>query len=336
MEFGFITGGSLDRLTEDAALAERSAFDRLGLADSQFLTNELYTNLGALARESGDVAIGPTMTNPVTRHPAVHASALCNLQDVSDGRAFLGLASGDSAVYTLGKDSARLSELERAVRVIKRLSRGETVAFDGTTIGLEWLDADRDYEFPVAMAAEGPKTLELAGRVADRVVVGLGKTPPVVETAVERIETGAAAAGRDPDDVAVDVFVDANVAETREAAIDEMKHSLAASAHHSLQFSFEGKCVPAEYEDRLQRLVAEYDSTVHGQPDRAANRRLVEELSLAPYLADRYAVAGTPEECRAQLREIAATGVDGVLMAVHTSEPRPVVERFGTEILPAL
>jgi 5,10-methylenetetrahydromethanopterin reductase len=186
------------------------------------------------------------------------------------------------------------------------------------------------------MAAEGPKTLELAGQVADRVVVGLGKTPAVVEAATERIDAGARAAGRDPGTVERYVYVDANVRDDRERALAEMTHSLAASAHHALQFTFEGKAVPPELADDLRRLVEGYDSTVHGRPDRDANRRLVDDLGLRGYLADRFAVAGTPADCRDQLEAIADTGaVDGVLLAVHTGRNHAVLERFAGEVIPA-
>jgi len=337
MKYGFITGGSLDSLREDIATAESSSIGFLGVADSQFLIQELYTSLGALALETETVEIGPAMTNPVTRHPAVHASAMCNVHELSGGRAVLGLASGDSAVHTLGKSPARLRELKEAVEVIKQLSRGETVQFGGTDITLEWLPEEGDYEFPVSVAAEGPKTLELAGRVADRVVVGLGKTPAIVEGAVERVKAGANAAGRDFAELEIWLYVDANVRSDATVAVNEMKHSLAASAHHSLQVSFEGKHVPEDHREDIRTLIENYDSTVHGQPDETHNSELVERLGLTNYLLSRYAVAGTPADCRAQLERLDRAGaVDGVLFAVHTGRKTAVMERFASDVLPAV
>lgn len=337
MQYGFITGGPVDSLREDIAIAEDSPIGFLGLADSQFLIQELYTNLGVLALETETVEIGPSMTNPVTRHPAVHASAMCTVHELSDGRAVLGLASGDSAVHTLGKSPARLRDLEEAVTVIRRLSRGDTVTVDGNEIALEWLPDRRRDEFPIALAAEGPKTLELAGRVADRVVIGLGKIPAIVDQAVANIETGANAVDRSLADLDVWLYVDANVRTDGAVAIHEMKHSLAASAHHSLQVSFEGKCVPPDKETALRTLLEDYDPTVHGQPDETHNGALVERLGLTDYLADRYAVAGTPADCRTQLRQIARMdAVDGVLFAVHTGRKTAVMEQFATEVLPAV
>ena len=97
---------------------------------------------------------------------------------------------------------------------------------------------------PIYLAAEGPRTLELAGRVADGVIVGLGLTPEVVRLSLAAIERGARAAGRTLDDVDVWWFAKTSLADRREEAIAPIKMALAASANHAFRFTLEGKGVP--------------------------------------------------------------------------------------------
>lgn len=339
MKFGkLLLPKPVEELRDAANLAERYEFDLLGLGDSQSVYREVYTNLGLLASETESIAIGPLVTNPVTRHPVVTASAIATLDEATDGRGFLGIASGDSAVYTIGDRPAYRAELESSIRLIRSLCRGETVERDGTALRLRWVqDAGQPREVPIVMAAEGPKSLQLAGRVADAVLVGLGVEPDVIETAVEWIGKGARDAGRNPVDVETWFWAAANVRDDRETALDELKSSLAGAAHHSLQFTVEGKAVPDERADALQTLVDEYDSGAHGDAKAANNRELVENLGLSSYLADRYAIAGTPDDCIETLEAVRSTGqVDGIILGGHAQRDVSIVRDFGEHVLPHL
>ncbi len=330
---GYLRETAFDALDE-AAMADRLGYDLFGVPDSQALGHELYASLGPLARETDRITLGPTITNPITRHPVVTASAMATIDDLADGRAVMGFGSGDSSVYTLGKRPARLSELEASITRIKALWRGERVDVDGTDVGIEWIDPDQPRDIPVLLAAEGPKTLRLAGRLADGVIVGLGVSPEVREVAVEAIEAGAREAGRDPDAIEKWYFVQANVAPTTATAIDEIRGALAGVAHHSLQFTFEGKAVPEQYREPVRELVERYDSDAHQQDGTSTNEALVGELGLTDYLADRYAVAGTRDEVADQLHRLEqADDVDGLLLTEHTDEPPSVLEWIGEEIL---
>lgn len=328
----------LKTLVDEAQLAEQYGFDRFGLGDSQCVYREAYASLGVVARETESIDVGPLVTNPVTRHPVVTASAIATIDEASDGRGFLGIASGDSAVYTLGERPARRSELESAIHLIRSLCRGETVEHDGSSVELRWVrEAGQSREVPITMAAEGPKSLQLAGRVADTVVVGLGVQPEVIETAANWVATGARDAGRDPADVEMWFWVSANVREDQETAVDKLVSSLAGAAHHSLQFTMEGKSVPEERREALRTLVEEYDSEEHGDTDAAGNRELVKELGLSSYLADRYAVAGTPADCIEKVAELQDTGlVDGLVLGGHPDRDEAIVRAFGEDVLPAV
>lgn len=337
MEFGIsFLPHDVETMVAKAQQAEEMGFDLFGVADSQCVARELYTTLGVVAQATSSMEVGPVVTNPVTRHPAVTASGIATVQECTDGRAILGIATGDSAVYTLGERPARLAELEETIGKLRTLWRGESVEFDEKPVSLRWLpETGTAGDVSIMFAAEGPKTLRTAGGVADRVIIGLGLLPEVIEEAVAAVEEGARNAGRDPDDVDIWLLSQVNIADSYPTAVDEIKMGLAASAHHSLQFTFEGKSVPGEYEDDLRELVKRYDPDQHEETGETTNKRLVEELGLTDYLADRYAIVGTVDDCVEKIRAIDATGaVDGIVMPLHREEERDLLARLGREVLP--
>lgn len=316
--------------------AEVGGFDFLGVTDSQSLAHELHTSLGAAARETERIALGPTVTNPVTRHPVVTASAVCTLDVLSEGRARVGIGKGDSAVHTLGERPARMAEVREFVDLFGALSRGERVEYDGEEVGLTWVRKRGARDVPVYLTAEGPKTLRMAGEIADRVLVGTGIAPDVLEEATRRIREGARGAGRDPDDVEVWAMARAGIADDVAELREDLLTTVASVAHHTLGHTFEGKAVPEEHEDALRELIREYDSHEHeglGE-DPTKNARLVERLGLAEYLVERLCIAGPPETFVDEL-----TRLEGVVDGVHFNpvhDTREFVERMGTDVLPHL
>ncbi|MFB6310983.1 MAG: LLM class flavin-dependent oxidoreductase, partial [Salinirussus sp.] len=297
-----------ESFVEDVIAAEDAGFDLVGVADSQCLMQELYVSLGTVARETDAVELATSVTNPVTRHPVVTASALCTLDEHSNGRAVLGLSGGDSAVYTLGKSAASLREIREFCELFHALCGGEEREFEGYEVDLTWLRMrGTTREIPILLAAEGPKTLEMAGHVADRVLIGGGTTDPVVREAIERINEGARMANRDPDEIDKWVFARGAVVDDRSAVEEKLKSTVAAGGHHTFQFTFEGKRVPPELEEEISTLVAEYDSEQHlGLGDDPANRRLLDDLGLTDYFIDRFAIAGSADEVIDELHRLQA------------------------------
>ena len=184
--------------------------------------------------------LGPLVTNPQTRHLVVTASAIASVDELSGGRAVLGLGSGDSAIYTIGAPPATVAGLEDSIATLGRLTAGEVVDRGGRP----WRVHRATRRVPIYLAAEGPRTLELAGRVADGVICGLGLTPEVIALSLAAIERGARAAGRTLDDVDVWWFAKTSLADSRAAAIEPIKMALAASANHAFRFTLDGKGVP--------------------------------------------------------------------------------------------
>ena len=108
-------------------LAEDLGFGTVWLGDSQCLWREAHVTLGALAVSTRSITLGTSVTNPMTRHLTVIASALCSLAELTEGRVLLGLGRGETAVKLAGVRRATLGELREAVHAIRALCQGQTM-----------------------------------------------------------------------------------------------------------------------------------------------------------------------------------------------------------------
>ena len=333
MKFGVtLFPNNLEEVATGARLAEEMGFDYVGVADSQSLARELYVTLGVVAASTERVMLGPTVSNPLTRHPAVAASAIASINELSKGRAFMGLGSGDSAVLNLGLRPARLAELHHYIQSVREMLAGETAEFRGDRAHVRWSDT----AIPIAMSAEGPRTLAMAGSVADAAIIHTGLTTDVLQDTVARIREGERAAGREQGAAGVWAFAKCNIADDRDEAIEEIKMALAASGHHAFRFTLEGKNVPEEYREAVSILHHEYEAAEHEQVGQTRNATLTDELGLTDYFADRFAIVGTPEECRIKTRAIFDAGVDVLLITAIGPSPSTIIRRYGEEVIAPL
>ena len=310
-------------------LAESVGFDYIGVADSQSLFRELFVSLTVAAMETERVQLGPSVTNPLTRHPAVMASAIASLDELSGGRAFLGIGTGDSAILNLGLRPARLRALRDYVAAVRTMLAGATAEYLGRETHVRW----SDHAPPIMLSAEGPRTLRMAGAIADRVMIHTGLTPAILADTISHIRNGATDAGKSDNPPEVWAFAKCNIADDHDAAIDEIKMALAASAHHAFRFTLEGKHIPEQLREAMQTIQVEYVPAEHEQVGDTRNAAISDELGVTDYLADRFAVAGTPDECRAKTAQIAAAGVDVLQITAISHDPGAIIRRFGEEVI---
>ena len=330
MKFGVsLVPHDLKETAASARLAEDLGFDYIGIPDSQSLWRELYLSLSVVAGATSKVDIGPTVTNALTRHPAVAASAIATLNEMYDGRAYFGIGSGDSAILNLGLRPARLKEMQVYIEAMRTILSGQSYEYKGREIHVKW----SENPVPIIMSAEGPKTLALAGEIADAVIVHSGLSKEVLVDTIAKIREGERAAGRPEGSAKVWAFAKCNVADRREDAIDEIKMALAASGHHAFRFTLEGKNVPEYLHEAVMALQGEYVPLEHEQLGDTRNAAISDELGLTEFLADRFAVVGTPEDCLAKVRTIKEAGVDNLLILAISSDSDNIIRRFGEEVI---
>ncbi len=162
-------------LVEDARRAEAAGCRRCWVYDEGLATRDAWVTMTAVALATSRIRIGPGITNPYTRHPGTTAAALASLDEVSGGRAFLGLgAGGGITLGPMGVDRVRpLEAVEQAVVAVRGLLDGGPVELASSTFSLS--SARMGFGRPgteVFLAGRGPRMTDLGARVADGFVLG--------------------------------------------------------------------------------------------------------------------------------------------------------------------
>ena len=248
----FVRGEDLGRVTELVKMAEDLGAEAVGTYDSAFLGDDAYLRTTLIAVASRRARIGLRPTNPLTREPQVMASFLASLDSLTGGRAFVDIASGDSAVLNIGRQAASRALIEDYVACIRSLlARGEAT-FQKRPQRVRWVSRVVRHHIPISICAEGPRMLHLGGRIGDGVIAGAGLLPEVIKDTLARIDNGARAAGRKPSEVDVWFTTRTALHENHETAVNNVKASVSSILNHSMRFSLEGKLVPDELKAKLQ------------------------------------------------------------------------------------
>ena len=214
------------RVADLGAAAEDAGFDAV-FASCHYNNRDPFVALDRVAAATESVRVGPGVANPYDTHPVKLASQVATLDEVSGGRAVLGVGAGDrSTLSNLGVERDRpLRRVLESMKVAQELWAGERVDHDGTFVAR---DAGLNYdagEIPVYVGAQGPHMLRMAGKHADGVLVNASH-PRDLSWASERVaegETDRVVAG----DVDVVAFASVSVAEDADAALDAARPPVA-------------------------------------------------------------------------------------------------------------
>jgi len=209
----------LDRLADEALLAERLGFDSVWFPDSQLLWREPFAAASVAALATSTIGVGIAVTNTVTRHPSVVAGAARTVSELASNRFVLGVGSGDSALFPVGLRRPSLATLRDRIETIRRLLNGDRCEFDGTVAQLH----GQPHPCPIYMAASGPRALELAGEVGDGVILLSGVSEQHIQAALARVRTGRARTGPQTDDFDVVVATYCRVTDDVERDARELK-----------------------------------------------------------------------------------------------------------------
>ena len=332
MKFGvnFMPSAPTMEVVGWAKEVERCGYDLLGISDSQSIYRDVYVTLALCAANTERIRFGPRVITPVTRHPAVAACAAATLAELAPGRTMVAIGTGDSAAFNLGLRPASLAELSEYALAIRSLIRSGTAIYHGKKAQFTWGRTP----VPIFLAASGPKTLHLAGQIADGVVIRTGITPNIIRNSIAQVHAGAREAGRDPSSIDMWWWPDINIAESYREAVAEITMSLAAAGNHLSQFTTEGKHIPPDLLPKIKELGARYVFEEHVTVG-SANCRLIEELELVEFLADRFAIVGTKADCIRKLEAAAEAGARQIWLSVHFDDKYRFLREWSERIMPA-
>jgi len=198
-----------------AIQAEKSGFSNLWITD-HFNNRNVYVTLTAAAIYTNKITLGPGVTNPYLVNPVFTAQAIATLNELAPGRVVLGIGAGDkTTMESVGVDMQKpLTAVQEAVDIFRRIASGENVVYKGVvfqTAGAKFLFKPMG-RIPVYVGAQGQKMLELAGKIADGVLINASH-PKDVEYAVNFVRNGISQANKKLDEVDIAIYTSFSVHE---------------------------------------------------------------------------------------------------------------------------
>ena len=186
-------GRPLPELAAFIRSCEDAGFHGVGVNDHHHAGRDVYAVLALAAAATERLNLFPATSNPVTRHPLVLAASANSLAEIAPDRIMVTLAPGFLSVEKAGKPQARRQQLGEVVTAVRRLLAGRPATVDGHELRMNNVTATPPKIF---VLAAGPKMLELAGEVADGVMMRVGLHPAGIEAARRHIRAGEERAGR--------------------------------------------------------------------------------------------------------------------------------------------
>lgn len=314
-----------DWRSPSAFAAETAEAEKLGFRYAFLPVNPLgvsdpYVMFAAGLMATTEMTFGPLLETPVLRQPAVAAGSISTVDAIGPGRTMLTYGIGDTAVRWLGKRPSTVAELETATDHARRLLAGDEIDV-GASAPARLRHAR---PVPVWLAAGGPKTLRMAGRVADGVFIRVGTHPANLRAAVDRVKAGAVEAGRSPDDVAIAIIV--HTAPTTDPdEIRAMRRAMAAGFFEYSPSLFSQAGFDWNGPD-IEELKKQIWPDFHHASDLVAAGSLVDFLP--DEVARSYSFCGSPSEIADQIREVADTVPEATMLIPHPI-PTP---KFGTSV----
>ena len=305
--------GELIRIIDDCGV------EMIGTYDTTFIGGDAYVRATLIAQVAKNALVGLHPTNPLTREPQIMAGFLASIDAMTEGRAFMDIASGDSAVYNIGMKAATRARIEDYVTCIRGLLANGEATYDGRPQRVRWHEETVKKNVPITFCAEGPKTLHLGGRIFNGVIAGTGVLPPVVIDSIARVRAGAESEGRNPDDVDVWFTTRSSLDEDSERAVEAIHASVSSILNHSMRFGLDNKNVPGQFRDKIQEYVDGYELYDHVL-EAGRNPKRMSELGLTDYALERYALAGDVGDWIERIGSLAEVGADKIWFSTERGD----------------
>ncbi|HEX3322790.1 MAG TPA: TIGR03842 family LLM class F420-dependent oxidoreductase [Terriglobales bacterium] len=326
MHFGFTLKPdmSVERMVGLTRQAEEAGFEYGWMFDSHVLWLEPYPLLTLMAENTKKMKLGPCVTNPAVRDITVTSSLFATLNLISGGRMQLGIGRGDSSRRVLGKKPVTSATLEQAVADFRSLTSGKEIEFEGSPARLTWATGAP----PVWIAGYGPKVLEMAGRVADGIILQFAD-PDLIEWCLGFVKKGAQSAGRDFRKIEVMAAAPVWISDDLKVARDRVRWFPALVSNHVVDLVSRYK--PEELPPALTSYVRDrggYDYQQHCEVDSSNSKFVTDEV------VDRFCLVGSADAHLKKLRTLAAAGVTQFNIYLMCGDEEDTLSKYKKEVLP--
>lgn len=280
--------------------AESKGFDAVWQADSR-LVRDAIVPMSAFAASTSRIKIGSGVVDCWTRNPARLAATFSTLDDLAPGRIILGIGAWwDPLAAKVGISRDKpLRAMREIITAVRALLNNETVTMNGTFVQLDGVELDYVYQerrpkdVPIYLGATGMQMMELAGEIADGVVLNYLVSPEYNKTAIEALARGAEKAGRQWEDIDRPQLVVCSVHEDRKVALD-MARLMVTQYLGQQPHIMKASGVPQSLLDKVGEVLT-WPAT-HEQVE-AASKLVPDEI------VQMLTASGTPDDARAKVRE---------------------------------
>jgi 5,10-methylenetetrahydromethanopterin reductase len=305
MKFGieFVPNIKFFELEYYTKLAEEENFEYAWITD-HYNNRNVYSILTLLALKTDSMKMGVGVANPYSVHPAVIASAIATVNEISGGRAVLGIAAGDRVTFErIGiKWEKPLTRLKEAVEIIRMLHSGKPVKFDGEFFKMGNAKIDfKAGQIPIYIGAQGPKMLQLAAKIGDGVLINASH-PKDFEEARDRIDLGLSEAGKKEFDVAA--YTSMSIDKDGEKARNAAKIVVAFIVAGSPEIIFERHGIDLEKVQKVRNALNE----AFTKGDWSGIHKAVDDEMI-----DVFSISGTPEDVTERIEKLSKAGVTQVV-----------------------
>lgn len=325
MKFGieFVPNSPIDEVLKWATVAEQEKFDYIWITD-HFNNRNTYVTLTSIAMKTSSVKIGPGVTNPYLINPAWTASAVASINEVSKGRAVLGIGAGDRTTLSyLGlEQKSPVSALAECVDIIRGLLKGEEVKIPGKIFNVT--GARLNYQtdsVPIYLGVQGPKMLRLAAKISDGVLINASH-PTDISMAVKEVRNGLDEAGKSSSQFDMAAYTSFSVSDDPAEAVKLARPVVAFIAAASPDALLERHGIPAERVRVIREALAK------GQ-FKEAFKAVNDEL------LDVFSITGTPTQCTEKISKIIREGVSQLVIGSPIGVNKvKTLESIGSDIMP--
>jgi 5,10-methylenetetrahydromethanopterin reductase len=324
----------------------------MAVVDSQNLSGDAYVALAIAATRTEHLGLATAVTNPITRHPAVTASAIASIHALSDGRATLGIGRGDSSLAHLGRAPASVAILTAYLETLQTYLRGDPVDFksltfheqmapDVSSLGLAdtaeasriaWLPDSRA-KVEVDVAATGPKVIGVSACHADRIMFALGANPSRIAWGITTAREASKAAGLDPNTLRFGSYVNLVCHSDIEVSRQLVAGGLTTFARFQVMHGKHSGPVGDSQRRVLDDLHDRYDMKHHTRAGSPQTKTLTADF------IDEYAIVGSAAHCVERLQILAALGLERIIVIGPSAgsdrgQTKTAEQMLAKEILP--
>lgn len=330
MDIGIVlqTTPPASQVIDLAVQADAQGFSHVWTFDSHILWEEPFVIYSQILAKTRNVIVGPMVTNPATRDWTVTASLFATLNEMYGNRTVCGIGRGDSAVRVTNGKPTTLATLRESIDVIRELSNGREIDYNGSKIKFEWASKSK---CEVWVAAYGPKALQLTGEVGDGFILQLADIDIAAWT-IDAVRKAARDAGRDPKSVKICVAAPAYVGDDLAHMREQCRWFGGMVGNHVADIVSrygDSSSVPAALTDYIKGRQG-YDYKQHGQ---AGNTHTT---FVPDAIVDRFCVLGKVDEHLKRLNELQEIGVDQFSIYLQHDGKQETLDAYGKHILPEI